>query len=335
MRVLFVWPGADFSIWDVGLGLRAALIAAGADVRDYYVTKRMNYHAAAMKAGGIEAPDRSHVVAISKQACENIVVEALYHRADLVVMVCGLNVHPAALQLLRAVGIRTALVLTESPYEDFAQASFCAHYPEATVFTNDLASARLFGWHHLPPAYDPARHHPQAANAEDATDVLFIGSGWAERVELFRQVDWTGINFRWIGPIVGGAETLPVSLAAHHQDHCVSNQRAAELYAATKIGLNLHRSSDIADTANPRAYELAACGVFQVSDARPGLVRLLGSAAVTFENARELERHLRYYLREDSDRESLAARQRSLVLGETFDARVQTLLSIVQRSAAA
>src|SRR4030095_14464235 len=98
------------------------------------------------------------------------------------------------------------------------------------------------------------------------------------------------------------------------------SETAAGLYRRARIGLNLHRSSKRygrgaervahAESANPRTYELAACGLFQVSDVRLEIYELFGDA-VPMVDMSNLERTVRAYL-QDSPARHHAARQARL-----------------------
>lgn len=328
MRILFVWPGAEFSIWDVGAGLRSALAARGHEIADYYLTRRMQYHAAAMQAGGADV-SRENIAAVSKQASENVLIEALYHRADLVIAISGLNLHPISLWLLDALReprIPVAVVLTESPYEDPQQAEFLSAHREPIVFTNDRASARAYGWTYLPHAYDPALHQPVQADPAEACDVLMCATGWKERQDLIEQIDWSGITLRLIGPWPYLPDAHP--LKQYHEDRCVPNAQLPTLYASAKISVNFFRSHPHAESLGPRAYEAAACGVFQLSDPRAELIEVFGESVPTFTSASELEGLIRYYLVHEHERRRLTAAARLAVQGKTFEQRALLIESI-------
>jgi spore maturation protein CgeB len=328
-RILFVWPGAEFSIWDVGAGLRRALEAQGHVIADYFLTRRMLYHAKAMQESGVEA-SRAALGAVSKQASETVLIEALYHKADLVVLVSGLNFHPIGLWLLDQMSpqIPVAIVLTESPYEDAAQAEFCSAHRSPVIFTNDRASARIQGWHYLPHAFDAELHQPVVPNPVEACDVLMVATGWKERQELLEQIDWSGIKLRLIGPWPYLPADSP--LKRYHEDVCMPNELLPTLYASAKICLNFFRRDAIAESLGPRTYELAACGAFQLSDDRPELRERFGEAIPTFADAPQLEGLIRYYLQAEDERRRLAQIARSIVQGETFANRAEALLRAVR-----
>lgn len=326
MRILFVHPSVRFSIGDVGRGYRGALERAGHNISDYSMEGRFVYHSKAV-------PDHVHdQVLISKMASENILVEAMYHGADLVVIISGLNVHPIALWLLGKVGIPAAVILTESPYDDEDQRQWTdltkVHGTvDLTVFTNDRYSAMKYGWKLLAPSFDPAIHRPVAPNPEFECDVLMVGTGWPERQAFLEAVNWAGIDLRIYGIWPGLKADSP--LHQFYRPMVVDNSHIAEMYASASICLNFHRKSDVALTPGPRAYELAACGAFQLSDSRADLVGLFGDSVPTFSSPGDLESEIRYYSANRAERVALADKSRELVHNETFDSRVASMMAAI------
>lgn len=327
MKILFVQSVAEISTWDVSRGYRSALERQGHDIRDYVMKARFDYHRRALPEGV-----NNDTTILSRQACENIVVEALYHESDLVVIVSGLNVHPIALWLLGQVGIPACVILTESPYDDESQAQWAdlTHVGgkvDLTVFTNDRYSAVANNWHLLAPAYDPALHRPVPVVESDVCDVLLVGTGWGERQAFLEAVDWNGIDLRLYGV---WPNILPDSpLSKFYSPMVVDNARIAELYSSSKVCLNFHRRSAVAMTPGPRAYELAACGAFQLSDSRPDLVAMFGDSVPTFDSPEQLGQLIRYYLANPDERLAKASRSLTAVQGNTFDTRAATLIDIV------
>jgi spore maturation protein CgeB len=322
-RILFVWSAAEFSTFDVARGFRTALERRREyDVYDYRLYARLRYHAAAL--GDEKA---ANLNLLTRQASDNVVVEALRHRADLVLIISGMALHPDAIWLLRRAHIRTAVLFTESPYNDEEQRAFHAVYPEMICFTNERTSARD-GWIYLPPAYDPAVHRPVSAT-ERPCDVLLIGTFWSERIRLLEQVDWTGLTVRLIGTWVAPPSPEDSPIGRFYEHLCVRNIEAAGYYASAAICLNPHRTHPRAESMNPRAYELAACGAFQLSDPRAELVETYDECVPTFRDAAELESRIREWQSRPADRARLAAMARTMVAPQTFDARLETLLAYV------
>lgn len=331
MRILFVSASVDFSIGDVSRGYRAALQRSGHEIADYVMPARYAYH---MKAMPTEMHRDQNFVA--KQASENIVLEAMYHKADLVIIISGLNVHPIALWLLGEVGIPVAVVFTESPYDDSHQAQWLDMSVEngkadITVFTNDAYSAMMNKeWHFLPPAYDPMFHHPADPDPDTACDVIIVGTGWPERQLFLESVNWDGINLKLFGVWPGLKDNPSSPIFRFYRPALVDNAVIAGIYNSAKVNINFHRNSRTAVTPGPRVYELAACGAFQISDPRDGLVKMFAHSVPTFTTPKELEDLIRYYLNSDADRLALAYFAQTRVQGNTFDHRVSTMMSVLQ-----
>lgn len=337
--VLLVYPVAEFSIWDVARGLDAGLRAQGIEVRHYYMNKRWAYHATAINAGwtvdvntasDAEIANRNRW--ISRQASESVVLETMYDGGvDAVIFVCGLSVHPVALALLHKLrpDLPVGIVFTESPYEDPDQVEWASAHPHAVVFTNDKVSAAAHdGWIYLPHALDPAIHRPMPPDPEfPECDVLFLGSGWHERRVLFEAVNWDGINFQCWGI---WANSIPddAPIRKHLVNRGVDNAQIAGVYARAKIVLNYHRVHDTAYSLNPRVREVAGCRAFQLTDYRPELHDVFGTAIDTFDGPAELETKVRRYLADPAARHaSIDAAYRAVMRpSEWFTERAATVV---------
>jgi spore maturation protein CgeB len=326
--MLFVWPVCTFSVWDVARGYRSAFerILGADSIRDYHLNRRTVYHRRALEA---EPSPNMNAAVLAKQASEGVLAEALYFDADVVFIVSGLNFHPIGTWLLNKVGIHAAVILTESPYDDENQEDWAKIHPTMSVFTNERTSAAKYGWNYLPHSYDPDIHYPHPHDPDDECDVLLLGTGWAERQALLEAMDWTGINLRLQGmwPTVGEDSPLHMFL----RPGCVDNIQVPALYAGAKICLNIHRDHSGAESLNPRAYELAACGAFQLSDPRPELAEVFGLSVPTFDGPKDLEGAIRFYLERDEARKNWAKRAMDLVRPCTFDARAVGVIDILRR----
>jgi spore maturation protein CgeB len=165
--------------------------------------------------------------------------------------------------------------------------------------------------------------------------VVFVGSGFQERVDLLSAIDWTGIDFglygAWRG--VGPRHRLRQHLKGQEVDNAV----AAALYRKARIGLNLFRSSvghagkhaarmHGAASLNPRLLELAACGAFTVSEWRPEVGEVFGGSVPTFRDAAGLQSLLREWLPRGADRERRARSLPGRVAGRTFDGMARTVV---------
>lgn len=332
MKILFVHPAAQVSISDVSRGYRYALERAGHEVADYNLRTRIDYHYKALPEGV-----RDSTEVLCRQASETILNEALYHEVDLVLVISGLNVHPIFLWLLSKVNIPAAVVLTESPYDDEQQSQWVdltKHNETAllTVFTNDAYSANRFGWHFLPPSFDPAVHKPAEPNPEELCDVLMIGTGWSDRQAFLEAVDWSGIDLRLYGVWPGLRDNPSSPLYNYFRPFVVDNQHIAEMYCSAKICLNFHRRSSVAVTPGPRVFEVAACKAFQLSDPRAGISEYFGDSVPVFDSPENLGELVRRYLLNDAQRNLAAVRSYEMVTsnGHTFDNRVASMMAALQ-----
>jgi spore maturation protein CgeB len=352
MRLLLVGAGASYSTRDVELGYLAALRAAGHQVVHYALDGRiaaaggfLRYsYRQAKKAGSlVSKPTPADTLYLAGQG---ILERALRFQVDWVLLVSGMYVLPDVLVLLRRAGLRTALLFTESPYDDAQQASLAALAD--VCFTNERTSVPVLReacreTHSLPHAYNPAKHGRFATDAENeapAHDVVFIGTGFAERIDTLAAVDWAGLGID-LG-LYGTWELLGSRhrLRRFVRGGVVPNTEAMALCKAAKITLNLYRTSrgfgrwapriEAAESLNPRTLELAASGVFHLSDWRPEVEETFGvgegALVPTFRTRKELARLVQRWLPEAAERQEIAARLPACVEGRTYDAMAQQIV---------
>lgn len=329
LRILFVWTAAEYATYDVARGYHAALDRMGHTLFDYRLSKRMVYHEKALGK-----PVSEDIEIVCRLASETVIVEALRSRVDLVFIASGLTFHPDGVWYLARCGIPTVTVFTESPYDDKKQVEFAEAYPGMKCGTQERTSARLYDWTYLRPAYDPDIHKPYDDCEEEPCDVLMIGTGWSERKKFLSQVDWSGIDLKLIGTWTiratpGCLHREPVGevLAPYVRDYCLDNRESVRLYQTAKICLNMHRFHPTAESLNPRSMELAACGVFQLSDHRPELEEIFSDSVPTYTDAESLGSQIRYYLNHPDEMKDCAATACQKVQGQTFDDRAWRLMS--------
>ena len=85
-----------------------------------------------------------------------------------------------------------------------------------------------------------------------------------------------------------------------------------------------------AESLNPRAVELAACGVFTLSDYRAEVKEVFGDLIPTYGSPKELEELVRYYLAHDEERQALAAQLPARVADRSFDALGARIIRILE-----
>lgn len=336
-RYLVIQPGSSTSTADVYNGLVAGLKDLGHEIMHYQLDVRIAragawlefcYQAAKKNKPDVAKPTTADILF---QACGMSIPIALHRKPDWVIVVSSMYYPKLFLRMLKKAGLNLAVLLTESPYDDEEQYRIAAIAD--VVWTHErtsLENMRLANpnTHYLPHAYDPARHCPVNGDAPDvpAHDVVFVGTGFGERCDILEAINWDGIDLG----LYGTWELLPwdSKIKKHQRDEEVGNEYAAALYRKAKIGLNLHRTSKgfgshgpkitHAESLNPRAYELAACGCFHISDNRAVVGELFGESVPTFDTPEQLERQIRFWLGREKERRMIAEQLPAMVAGHTW-----------------
>jgi spore maturation protein CgeB len=104
---------------------------------------------------------------------------------------------------------------------------------------------------------------------------------------------------------------------------------------AAKIGLNFHvdhQPGELDRGLNIRAFELAACSVFQLMQRVPGVAEFfeVGQEIVCFDTREEMLDRIKYYLAHDDERQAIAAAGRARVLRDhTWARRVERMVQLM------
>jgi len=325
VKILLIEPGASWSTADVSAGLLYGLERHGVNVIRYRLAERIEisnrmlylaWRRAKKQSPSISKPTDADVFF---QAGKDALCTALWHQVDLVLVVSAMFLLPAVMELMKRAGLRVAVLFTESPYEvrelDVAKIVDGCWTNERSVLKNFRTANPHSGY--LPHGWHPERHQPglQPGDAElPAHDVVFVGSGFQERIDWLSAIDWTGIDLGLYG--------MWTALGARHplrkfvRGDVVSNVMTAGLYRRAKVGLNLYRTSmgwgkhakqiRHAESLNPRAYELAACGAFHLSTYRSEVPDVFGDLVPTFEHPADASALIRAWLADDAGRARVA-----------------------------
>lgn len=261
---------------------------------------------------------------------------------DLVLSMAQAPLSRQALRKLRQDGVPTAMWFVEDFRLFTYWRAFAPLYDFFAViqkepFLDELAKLGVPHPFYLPLAADPDFHRPMeldpAARRRFGSELSFVGAGYPNRRTAFRRLmthdfkiwgnDWDNENILAPHLQMGGAR--------------VSSEDAVKIFNASAINLNLHSSvqpgADVApgDFVNPRTFELAACGAFQLVDRRALLSELFAeNELATFSNMDELLAGVERYLARPDERQALAERARSRVLTEhTYEHRMRALLDQV------
>ncbi len=262
---------------------------------------------------------------------------------DLVLALAQAPLNATALKAIGNRGVLRALWFVE----DFRVMTYwrelAAHYDHVfTIQTEgcldamaEVSDARLA---YLPCGFDPRVHRPleltAAERAEYGSDVSFVGAGYRNRRLAFTR--FLDCDFRVWGSDWQGAEGLARVLQRNGAR--IDTEESVRIFNASAVNLNLHSSTyhdgvdPRGDFVNPRTFELAGCGAFQVLDARTLLPPLFapGTELAVAASVDEMRAQSDHYLAHPDERRQMAARARTRALAEhTYARRMEDLLAAV------
>lgn len=273
---------------------------------------------------------------------QTILAKAESFEPDLVLAQAQAPLSRQALQRLRRDKVATAMWFVEDfrvfPYWK----AFARHYDAFAVIQKDpffdlLRESGQENALYLPLAADPALHAPMQMSLVDqrryGADISFLGAGYPNRLAAFRQL--VGLDFKIWGndwpsdPVLAPCMQRP--------GERISPEEAVKIFNATKINLNLHSSVKAdplvsgGDFVNPRTFELASCGAFQLVDKRSLLGELFSPRELAvFEDMPGMLDLIQHYLARPEERRSMAERARARVLAEhSYVHRMRVLLDFV------
>lgn len=265
---------------------------------------------------------------------------------DLVLAMAQAPLSIQALKRLKRDGVATAMWFVEDFRLFTYWQAYAQHYDFFAVIQKDefLSQLQQLGVEnslYLPLAAHPEVHKqlelPSAERRKFGSDVSFMGAGYPNRRMAFRDLvhfdfklwgtDWDGDAI--LAPYVqmGGAR--------------VSSEDCVRIFNATKVNINLHSSIQAkelvtgGDFVNPRTFEVAACGAFQLVDRRSLMAELFvtdgpGAELAVFDNMAELPRRIEHFLAKPEERLAIAKRGQARVLADhTYAARMRTLLDFI------
>jgi len=362
VKLLLVGPGASWSTADVATGLRYGLKAHGVELVDYALDTRIarsqswlhyNWRQAKKRHPEIAKPN---VADVFFQAGGEALIMALWHDVfhglDGVFLVSGMFVPMDVVLMMKRAHLKVFVLFTESPYDIQKELIMAKHVDGC--WTTERSSVEAFravnpNSGYLRHAWHPERHRPGVQPGDEqiaAHDVVFVGSAFEERVKWLQAIDWTGIDLGLYGSWDGihKHHVLHAFIKGKHTDNAVT----AALYRRAKIGLNLYRTSigwgtkapkiTHAESLNPRAYELAACGAFHLSTYRQEVPEVFGDLVPTFTTAPEAESLIRFWLADPAGRARVAEQLPACVAESSWRERATTVIgdlqTLLQRRAA-
>jgi spore maturation protein CgeB len=201
---------------------------------------------------------------------------------------------------------------------------------QAGDFPARLAAAGQPHVDHVPLACDPELHRSYAPTetAPYAGRVAFAGSAYPNRVRLLTAL--ADLDVRLWGP---GFARHPALAARVAFDGTLPHEALARIFAATAINLNLasspHEHAPAHDFVNPRAFEIAGCGGFQLIDAAIPIEPFFEPATevVRFASIDEARAAIARFVDDEPSRAAIAARaQRRAHAEHSYERRLHAAL---------
>ena len=248
-----------------------------------------------------------------------------------------------ALSELRRAGVPTALWFVEDGdlFEYGLQVAplyDVFFHIQKGAFEERLKQAGARHSHYLPLAADPEIHRPIQLTADEmevyGSDVSHMGAGYYNRRRFF--VGLTRYDLKIWGSDWEGAGLLEEKLQKNGER--VDEDEIVRIYNASRINLNLHSSTYTdgvnphGDFVNPRTFEIASCGGFQLVDERSLLTELFqpGQEVVTFNDLDSCRQAIDYYLANPDEARKIAEAGRKKVLEQhTYRHRMEEAIQVI------
>ncbi|MCB9358049.1 MAG: glycosyltransferase [Calditrichaeota bacterium] len=262
---------------------------------------------------------------------------ALKQDADLVWFTAQSPVTVPVLRKLRQAGIRTAFWFVESIqrfeyWKPLAAEFDCFFTIQQGDAQQEIERAGARRVEYLPCAANPQFHCERSLTDEEramyGSRVSFVGAGYPNRVELFQKPEFRNIK------IWGNDWPSSFRDGIARDSRRLASEETALVYCSTDINVNIHSASQgqllhQGDFVNPRTFEIAACGAFQIVDQQQPLHQLfdLTSELVVVKSARELKDAIAHYAQLPEERMQYASKAQKRVLAEhTYVHRVEQAL---------
>lgn len=278
-------------------------------------------------------------VEYAKLLGETVIAAASEWRPDLVIALAQAPLNASVCARLRGAGIKVAFWFVENfrvlPYwkhvaKDYDVVFAMQDEPFLTMLRDAGAPKAVY----LPTACDPDRHAPVSLTDDErrrfGADISFAGAPYLNRQRML--LGLIDLNPKIWGEGWAGTE---VERLAAERGARFNLDEMIRIFSASKINLNIHSANHVdgldpdPDYVNPRTFELASCGAFQLVDARHQLPSMFkDDELVTFRSTAELRSLIAHYLAHPEARAAIAARGRARVIADhTFVHRVRRIFA--------
>jgi len=270
---------------------------------------------------------------------------------ELIIAIAQAPLTPNIIQRLKGGGASVAFWFVEDFRTLLYWKDVAPHYDyfftiQRGDFFDELKKIGAKNYYYLPQACSPDIHKKITMTEDDkklySSDISFMGAGYYNRRVFFQGLMdfdfkiW-GTEWDYMSPLARHIQK-PALNSFHGNGERLSPDEYVKIFNASKINLNLHSSSyhegvdPSGDFVNPRTFELASCGAFQLVDYRTELDNLfkVDEEIICYRDLRELRGKIKFYLEHTEEREKISENARIKALKfHAFENRMEEMLSCI------
>ncbi|MBT8490816.1 MAG: glycosyltransferase [Deltaproteobacteria bacterium] len=196
-------------------------------------------------------------------------------------------------------------------------------------FWQELNQVGCTNYHYLPMAFDTSL---EWHSEEEATiPVSFVGAPYPNRVHFFTHINDNGFH------IYGEGWDKYANPKVSIGNRRISENEARSIYRRSLININFHsspfsREFGGGDFVNPRTFELAGMGAFQLADMRKLMSLHFDPAeeVIALSRWEDMVWAIEYFLEHETERNDLATKAQARVLKEhTYRHRAEEIMSVL------
>jgi len=249
-----------------------------------------------------------------------------------------------ALKRLKKAGILTAFWFVEDYKHMEYWKSYAPYYDfyftiQKGQFFDDLKKIGVNNYYYLPMAADPGIHCPldisDKEKEEFGSKISFVGAGYYNRQKIFSRLTDNDLK------IWGNSWDPETGIwnKVQRDGQRVTTDETVKIFNSSMINLNLHSYAydDVINTAgdfvNPRTFEIASCGAFQLVDKRCNLDDFFipGKEMISFKTEEEMNHLIDHYINNPEERYKIQEKSRKRVLKDhTYLQRMKAMLSFIK-----
>ncbi|MFX3624590.1 MAG: glycosyltransferase [Ectobacillus sp.] len=253
-----------------------------------------------------------------------------------------------AVQYLKEKGVKLVCWMTEDPFYMDKTIEMVGRFDY--IFTIDRGALKHYEAvhpkvRHLPLGTDPAYFYPYPVDEVYRSELLLIGYPYPTRVSLIQfLLEHTDYKITLVGR--GWKTALRRSWRKSSKvkihNKWIEPPEVARYYNGAGIVLNPHRTHDfsynkntlgvIGESINNRTFDIAACGAFQLIEAKPDLYSFFAEEEmVAYKSYEDCVHKVIVYMNDEKQRRAIAERARKAAAEKhTFAHRVKEIVETIK-----